>query len=997
MLKKILILYGSETGTAQDTAEQIWRDVKRIGIDCSVMSMDDYDVTKLIFEELAIFVVATAGQGDPPTNMLKFWRFLLRKNLPSNSLQNLQYGVLGLGDSSYEKYNFAAKKLNKRLAQLGGKEILSIGLADDQHDLGIDATTVPWMDELWTKLSSEFDIPLRVPMSNESNIIMKFNVTLVDGSVEFEDSNVQNDIYRHKLCINDTIKVGRVLENTRTSAIDHFQDVRLIEFQVEDVEYSPGDIIYLRPKNSAEKVDQFFEVLKNNKVSLYRDMIICVNSSEIRIPNVLQQRLTLGQIVEQYWDLNYKPRRYAMAVLSLITDNQLEREKLSEFTTPSGQEELYNYINRPRRNILEVLNDFPNATKKLNVQLLFEIMCPIKPRAFSIASSLKETPNQIDVLVAVVKYKTKLFEPRLGLCSNWLSGLKRGDETTFWVQKGTLHLEYSKPAILIGPGTGIAPFRSFLLERSRVKKDLSDCLLFFGCRNKLKDYHCRKDFEALIENYGLKMIHAFSRDQDNKIYVQHKIKEHGYICWQFIEKGASIYLAGTVPVRLSPGWEGTGRSEDELNFKGVTMDQADLEINPPTDRWNWVALVFVLHGIGSLMPWNMFITAKSYFADYKMAETYTGYKLNYASNFLSSLAFAAQVPNFLFNWLNLFIQLGDNLTARIVWGLLIQVTMFVLTVILAMADSSGWPGVFFWITMISVVILNTGSGIYQNSVYGMAAKLPAKYTGMVILGSNISGTFTAVIDLVAKVMSPNQRTAAIYYFITALLVLLACFDTYFALPLNRFYRYHELLTQKESNKKQFTTAARGRSSRPPYLKILLQCWPQCFNIFFTFFVTLAIFPSVQSDVKRSSPTFFVAEDYYVNIMCFMTFNVTAMIGSSVASLVQWPSKKYTVIPVVLRVLYIPLFLLCNYKPQDYVRTMPILIDNDIVFFLIALSMGFSSGYLSSIGMMYCPRDVEPQHQSTAGMYGAAFLITGIFTGVLFSMSMPYIVSSTLFS
>ncbi|XP_020707935.2 equilibrative nucleoside transporter 1 isoform X1 [Athalia rosae] len=454
---------------------------------------------------------------------------------------------------------------------------------------------------------------------------------------------------------------------------------------------------------------------------------------------------------------------------------------------------------------------------------------------------------------------------------------------------------------------------------------------------------------------------------------------------------------GTVPVRLSPGWEGTGRSEDELNFKGVTMDQADLEINPPTDRWNWVALVFVLHGIGSLMPWNMFITAKSYFADYKMAETYTGYKLNYASNFLSSLAFAAQVPNFLFNWLNLFIQLGDNLTARIVWGLLIQVTMFVLTVILAMADSSGWPGVFFWITMISVVILNTGSGIYQNSVYGMAAKLPAKYTGMVILGSNISGTFTAVIDLVAKVMSPNQRTAAIYYFITALLVLLACFDTYFALPLNRFYRYHELLTQKESNKKQFTTAARGRSSRPPYLKILLQCWPQCFNIFFTFFVTLAIFPSVQSDVKRSSPTFFVAEDYYVNIMCFMTFNVTAMIGSSVASLVQWPSKKYTVIPVVLRVLYIPLFLLCNYKPQDYVRTMPILIDNDIVFFLIALSMGFSSGYLSSIGMMYCPRDVEPQHQSTAGMYGAAFLITGIFTGVLFSMSMPYIVSSTLFS
>lgn len=480
------------------------------------MAMDDYEIKNLIMERLVIFVAATAGQGDPPSNMKKFWRFLLRKNLPANSLENLQYSVLGLGDSSYEKYNFAAKKLNRRLSQLGGKEILPIGLADDQHDLGIDAVAGPWIDKLWTKLTLLFGIPRRTLMNEESSVVAKFDVEIVDN--RGSDGNTSYDIYRNEFCMKDSaIRVGKILENSRTSSVDHFQDVRLIKFYVENVDYNPGDVVYVRPKNSVDKVNRFFDVLKENGVSLRRDTIISVNNSEIKVPDVLRQRLSLEQLVEQYWDLNYKPRRYSMEILSLITESELEKEKLKEFTTPSGQEELYNYVNRPRRNIVEVLNDFPNATKNLNVQLLFEIMSPIKPRAFSIASSSKQTPNQIHVLVAVVEYKTKLVEPRLGLCSNWLASLKLGDETTLWVQKGTFSLDYSKPAIMIGPGTGVAPFRAFLLDRINVNSSLSDCLLFFGCRNEFKDYHCREDFENLIKNNNLNMFCAFSRDQNHKM------------------------------------------------------------------------------------------------------------------------------------------------------------------------------------------------------------------------------------------------------------------------------------------------------------------------------------------------------------------------------------------------------------------------------------------------------------------------------------------------
>lgn len=118
------------------------------------------------------------------------------------------------------------------------------------------------------------------------------------------------------------------------------------------------------------------------------------------------------------------------------------------------------------------------------------------------------------------------------------------------------------------------------------------------------------------------------------------------------------------------------------------------------------------------------------------------------------------------------------------YSILIEVIVFIVTVALGMIDTSEWPAEFFWITIVSVVLLNVAGGIYQNCVYGMAAKLPFKYTGAVVLGSNISGSFTVVISIISSFVASSQRMAAIYYFIVAMFVLLICFDTYFALPLN---------------------------------------------------------------------------------------------------------------------------------------------------------------------------------------------------------------------
>lgn len=131
------------------------------------------------------------------------------------------------------------------------------------------------------------------------------------------------------------------------------------------------------------------------------------------------------------------PRRYTFNILAQLTDSELEKEKCLEFTTAEGQNDLYSYTNRPRRNIVEVLRDFPNATKNLTEDMLFELIPPIKPREFSIASSCSAHKDQVHVLLAVVRYKTKLVKERFGLCSNYLADMEMGQQTTAWIKRGS--------------------------------------------------------------------------------------------------------------------------------------------------------------------------------------------------------------------------------------------------------------------------------------------------------------------------------------------------------------------------------------------------------------------------------------------------------------------------------------------------------------------------------------------------------------------------------
>ncbi|XP_048181592.1 NADPH-dependent diflavin oxidoreductase 1 isoform X6 [Corvus hawaiiensis] len=546
--RRLLVLFGSQTGTAQDTAERIGREAKRRHLRCRVEALDRCDVANLIHEPLVVFVCATTGQGDPPDNMKMFWRFLFRKNLPASSLCQLDYAVLGLGDSSYPKFNFVAKKLHKRLLQLGGNPLLPVALGDDQHDLGPDAVVDPWLVALWDKILALYPLPPGLEIIGlDVRLPPTYTLHYLPEDSPHPDSDLlQPTVPRAAPCELHPF-AARMVSNQRVTAQSHFQDVRLIEFDIagSGITFSAGDVVMIQPQNCPEDVQQFCQLLR---LEPHRHFVLEPTEPGTPLPPLLPQPCTIQYLVTHYLDISCVPRRSFFELLASFSTNELEREKLQEFSSAQGQEELFSYCNRPHRTTLEAMWDFPHTTCAIPADYLLDLIPRIRPRAFSIASSMLAHPERMQILVAVVRYKTRLSKPRRGLCSTWLASLnpEQGDvRVPLWVKKGGMKFpaDPATPVIMIGPGTGVAPFRAAIQER--VAQGRRGNFLFFGCRYKSKDFYCQVEWEELVTKGFLTLFTAFSRDQEEKVYVQHRIQENGRLVWELLSSGnAHVYLAG---------------------------------------------------------------------------------------------------------------------------------------------------------------------------------------------------------------------------------------------------------------------------------------------------------------------------------------------------------------------------------------------------------------------------------------------------------------------
>ncbi|XP_042203496.1 NADPH-dependent diflavin oxidoreductase 1-like isoform X1 [Homarus americanus] len=550
--RRLVILFGSQTGTAQEVAERIGRESRRYYFIPIVSAMDDYPVEDLTKTPLVVFVASTTGQGDDPDNMKIFFRTLWSQRKNRQLLVNLKFGVIGLGDSSYQKFNFVAKRLNNLITFLGGQPILKLGLGDDQHDLGPDFVIDPWLKSWWSLVLELHPLPEgRKPLSASVLLPPKYKVKIFNADASKYDHVQDNCVSgsQGEACAASPCS-AKITMNRRVTSSDFFQDVRLIEFDITGIKtkHKPGDVLVVQPQNLEEHVDEFISLLDLDPDELF---YLESNDPNVSLPPaaVLPRPCTMRECVQKYFDILAIPKRYFFELLALFTKDENEKEKFQEFSSAEGQQDLYDYCNRPKRSIMEVLADFPHTRHNIPLEYLFDLLPSIKPRSYSIASSSLALPNIAQLLVAVVNYRTVLKRPRLGLCTNWLARQSVGNRVPVWIKPGTLTFPSLTsgavpPVVMIGPGTGCAPFRAYIQERV-ASGHHKDIIMIFGCRNKDKDYFFKEEWEALAKEQKLELYCAFSRDQEDKIYVQHKMRENASKLWTLIgTQRAMIYFAG---------------------------------------------------------------------------------------------------------------------------------------------------------------------------------------------------------------------------------------------------------------------------------------------------------------------------------------------------------------------------------------------------------------------------------------------------------------------
>ncbi|KAK8051242.1 flavodoxin [Apiospora rasikravindrae] len=639
--RKILILYGSETGNSQDVAEDIERLARRLHFETEVEEMNAVRPKTLTEYPLVVFVISTTGQGELPKNAQQLWKGLRNKNLPPTCLSRVNFTTFGLGDSSYTEYNWAAKKLYVRLKQLGANEFYPRGEADERHDEGIDGTYLPWSLGLRKHLLSTYPLPEGLsPIPADVHLPPK--ITLEPAGMEMEGSSTKAAQFSHvdnpgamqefelmaerahpdwkgyqvrlskntdvgastelldrpnilkdhpsKYSLRDEVQLSKapparpvaysgILDSHgyRQSTSHPRQSLarrssphapRTLEDGSDDVLlYNPGDTLVLYPKNFPADVQALIDLMDWNDVADKPFVHYSHRKDGIPIEHAPKncypvEGTTLRQLLLHNYDITAIPKRIFFDHIKFFATEKMQIQRITEFADPTYSDEFYDYTSRPRRSILEVLQEFSSV--KVPYQWVPSIFPLIRGREYSIASGGSRLPVEgtnmirVELLIALVKYKTVLRKTRQGLASRYIESLSSGD--VMRIRIGEHHgppMEISDlssrrpyyhpqtdpldlPVLAIAPGTGVAPIRSYFCERASQKSRGED-VLFFGGRNQAADYFFKKDWELL----NVKVYTAFSRDQKEKVYVQDVIRHEATKVCELVSKGAIICLCGS--------------------------------------------------------------------------------------------------------------------------------------------------------------------------------------------------------------------------------------------------------------------------------------------------------------------------------------------------------------------------------------------------------------------------------------------------------------------
>eukprot|EP00096_Caligus_rogercresseyi_P016434 TRINITY_DN908_c0_g2_i1.p1 TRINITY_DN908_c0_g2~~TRINITY_DN908_c0_g2_i1.p1 ORF type:complete len:712 (-),score=230.38 TRINITY_DN908_c0_g2_i1:619-2754(-) len=583
--RRLVVFYGSQTGTAEEFAGRLANEGIRYGLKGVVADPEETDMedlTKLreVSEvldgtpTLAVFCLATYGEGDPTDNAQEFFEWLQAGN--DVDLSTMTFAVFALGNKTYEHFNAMGIYVDKRLDELGARRIHKIGLGDDDDNIENDFVT--WKEEFWSSVCSEFEIEA----SEADFSLRQYSAKVLEEPdskkiyvgepARLRSFQTQRPPFDQKNPYLSEIKVNR---NLHSESSDRY--CMHIELNIKEsrIRYEAGDHVAIFPRNDPKVVEAIGKALDI-------DLDTVFTMSPLEDDAIKKQPFpcptTYRTALSYYVDIMAFPRTHVLKEISDYASDPEEKAKILKMVSREGKDIYQSYIIDSCRHIAHILEDFPSL--KINIHHLMELLPRLQPRYYSISSSPRVSPDRIHITAVVVWYKTLTGRINNGVCTTWLKPMVPEDDhehkVPIFVRRSQFRLpnRHNVPVIMVGPGTGLAPFRGFIQERSWHKaqgKPVGETHLFFGCRNEAVDYIYREELEEHLASGGLSRLHlAFSRDiPGKKVYVTTLMKENASDLWRLIgSEGAHVYVCGDA--------KNMAKDVHNVILKDVLMDQGKL-------------------------------------------------------------------------------------------------------------------------------------------------------------------------------------------------------------------------------------------------------------------------------------------------------------------------------------------------------------------------------------------------------------------------------------
>lgn len=498
---ELTVLYGTESGNSEGLADQTVKAAKNSGFKAKAVNMADLKVSKLKNMQNLLVIVSTWGEGDPPETADDFYADFMSDKAPR--LENTRFSVLGLGDTSYEHFCKMGKDFDSRLEALGARRVYDRVDCDVDYDDDFAAWQVGALKALEA---------LAVPAAGTAAATAVVPAAAMPASAPVQYSR-KNPF---PAALNE-----RILLNGKGSA----KETLHLEFDLagSGLSYEAGDALAVIPHNAEDVVEDFLK-----STQLDADGLVMIKEEEFTLRDALTSQLDITSLTLPVI------KRY----------NEIARDaKLDELLDPVNKKDLQEYLYG--REIIDLFHEFP--AKEITADALVGILRKLPPRLYSIASSPQAHSGEVHLTVGVVRYDAHGRE-RKGVCSTYLADrIAEGEKAGVFVTPNKhfkLPADNDAPMIMVGPGTGIAPFRAFVEERKAIGAQGKNWL-FFGDQHYLTDFLYQTEWqEHLADGILTKLDVAFSRDQQQKVYVQDRMRANSKEFYAWLEEGASFYVCG---------------------------------------------------------------------------------------------------------------------------------------------------------------------------------------------------------------------------------------------------------------------------------------------------------------------------------------------------------------------------------------------------------------------------------------------------------------------